>query len=125
IEACKLELKLASFHLRNEMERLMNIFTGMVIGKNIQISLSISENIPEQVVLDKEKLKQILFNIVGNAIKFTPSGGAIYLTVSGEVIISNNLMLYFSIRYTGKGIPYDYVHNLTQPFNNIDISYTM
>ena len=124
IEAGKLELKLASFHLRNELERLMDIFTGMVIGKNIQISLSISENIPEQVVLDKEKLKQILFNIVGNAIKFTPSGGAIYLIVSGEVIISNNLMLYFSIRDTGKGIPSAYVHKLTQPFIQVDSSDT-
>src|SRR5690554_5268483 len=124
IEAGKLELKLSAFHFKNELQRLVDIFTGMVIGKNIQISLSISDNIPEQVLLDKEKLKQILFNIVGNAIKFTPSGGAVYLTVSGEVIISNHLMLYFAVRDTGKGIPPAYVQKLTQPFIQVDSSDT-
>ena len=124
IEAGKLELKLSAFHFKNELQRLVDIFSGMVIGKNIQISLSISDKIPEQVLLDREKLKQILFNIVGNAIKFTPPGGAIYLTVSGEVIISNNLMLYFAIKDTGKGIPSAYVHKLTQPFIQVDSSDT-
>ncbi|HLT07187.1 MAG TPA: ATP-binding protein [Cyclobacteriaceae bacterium] len=124
IEAGRLELQLSSFHFRNEIDAIVNIFSGMVIEKNIHLGLTISDNIPEVVLLDRKKLKQILFNIIGNAVKFTPKGGSIDVTVSGEVIISNNLMLYFSIKDTGKGIPSTHIHKLAQPFVQVDSSDT-
>ena len=124
IEAGKLELQLSAFCFRDEITGIVDIFSGMVIEKNIQMSLTISEKIPDIVVLDRQKLKQILFNIIGNAVKFTPRGGAIDVTISGEVIISNNLMLYFAIKDTGKGIPNDHIHKLTQPFIQVDSSDT-
>src|SRR5690606_12236115 len=77
IEAGKLELKPTCFNFRTEIKKVMDIFSGMIIGKNIQIHLSVSDKIPEMVLLDKKKLKQILFNIIGNAVKFTPAGGTI------------------------------------------------
>ena len=124
IEAGKLELQLSTFHFRNEIQATIDIFSGMVIEKNIKISLVISEKIPEIVLLDRNKLKQILFNILGNAVKFTPPGGSIDVTISGEVIISNNLMLYFAIKDTGKGIPQTHIEKLTQPFIQVDSSDT-
>jgi PAS domain S-box-containing protein len=124
IEAGKLELQLSAFRFRDEIRAISDIFSGMVIEKNIQMSLTISEKIPEIVVLDRKKLKQILFNIIGNAVKFTPKGGAIDVTISGEVIISNNLMLYFAVKDTGKGIPSSHIHKLTQPFIQVDSSDT-
>ena len=124
IEAGKLELQLSAFCFRDEITGIVDIFSGMVIEKNIQMSLTISEKIPDIVVLDRQKLKQILFNIIGNAVKFTPRGGAIDVTISGEVIISNNLMLYFAIKDTGKGIPHDHIRKLTQPFIQVDSSDT-
>jgi PAS domain S-box-containing protein len=124
IEAGKLELQLSAFRFRDEIKGIVDIFSGMVIEKGIQISLTISDKIPEIVVLDRQKLKQILFNIIGNAVKFTPPGGAIDVTISGEVIISNNLMLYFAIKDTGKGIPPAHLHKLTQPFIQVDSSDT-
>lgn len=124
IEAGKLELQLTTFHFRNEIQATIDIFSGMVIEKDIKISLVISEKIPEIVLLDRKKLKQILFNILGNAVKFTPRGGSIDVTISGEVIISNNLMLYFAIKDTGRGIPSAHIEKLTQPFIQVDSSDT-
>ncbi len=124
IEAGKLELQLSAFHFRDEIKATADIFSGMIIEKNIKMSLAISDKIPETVLLDRKKLKQILFNIIGNAVKFTPRGGAIDVTVSGEVIISNNLMLYFAIKDTGKGIPPEHIHKLIQPFIQVDSSDT-
>lgn len=124
IEAGKLELKLSSFNFRNEIQGLVNIFSGMVMEKKIEISLTVSDKIPAIVVLDRKKLKQILFNIIGNAVKFTPARGKINITVSGEIIISNNLMLYFAVQDTGKGIPRSNIQQLTQPFIQVDSSDT-
>ena len=124
IEAGKLELQLTTFHFRNEIQATIDVFSGMTIEKDIKISLVISEKIPEIVLLDRKKLKQILFNILGNAVKFTPRGGSIDVTISGEVIISNNLMLYFAIKDTGKGIPSTHIEKLTQPFIQVDSSDT-
>lgn len=124
IEAGKLELKLISFNFKDEMMATVDMFSGLLIEKKVQMHLHISDTIPEMVLLDRKKLKQVLFNIIGNAVKFTPEGGDIYVTVSGEVIISNNLILYFSVKDTGKGIPYTHIQTLTQPFIQVDSSDT-
>ena len=116
IEAGKLELEPVNFNIRGELDVIARIFSGMVLDKDIHINLSVSEEIPEVVSLDKNKLKQILFNIVGNAIKFTPRSGQIDINVFGEVIFADNLMLNFSIRDTGKGFPSKYIPRLTEPF---------
>lgn len=124
IEAGKLELKLNCFNFRNEIQRVVDIFSGMVTGKDIQIHLSISNKIPALVILDRKKLKQILFNIIGNAVKFTSQGGIIEIKIAGEVIISDNLMLYIAVKDTGKGIPSSHISKLTQPFLQVDSSDT-
>ena len=116
IEAGKLELEPVNFNLRGELEVVASIFSGMVMDKDIHISLSVSDKIPEMVSLDKNKLKQILFNIVGNAIKFTPRSGEININVFGEVIFADNLMLNFSIKDTGQGFPSKHIPRLTEPF---------
>lgn len=124
IEAGKLELRLTAFDLRNEIKRVVDIFSGMVLDKNIHTHLNISDKIPELVLLDRKKLKQILFNIIGNAVKFTPEGGTIEINISGEVIISHHLMLSFSVKDSGLGIPSSHINELTQPFIQVDSSDT-
>lgn len=124
IEAGKLELKMSCFNFRSEIQRVIDIFSGMVIGKDIQINLSISNKIPALIILDRKKLKQILFNIIGNAVKFTSQGGSIEIKIAGEVIISDNLMLYVAVKDTGKGIPSSHLSKLTQPFLQVDSSDT-
>src|SRR5690606_26294758 len=120
--AGKLELKLSCFNFKNEIQKLVDSFSGMVIEKNIRIILSISDKIPDLILLDRKKLSQILFNIIGNAVKFTYEGGIIEIKISGEVIISDNLILYIAVKDTGKGIPSSQISKLTPPFTQVDSS---
>lgn len=75
IEAGKMELNPVRFSLRPEMERILNIFTGMAQEKSLKVNLSIDDSLPEAIVIDKDKLAQIFFNIIGNAVKYSLKGG--------------------------------------------------
>ncbi|MDN3670203.1 ATP-binding protein [Echinicola jeungdonensis] len=119
IEAGKLELNLSSIQFKREINRAINIFSGMVAKKNIKINLSLSPEIPECLIIDKEKLNQILFNIVGNAIKFTPNGGRISISIKGEHIMEDSLMINFSISDNGVGIPVSKIDQLIHPFTQV------
>src|SRR5690606_37305337 len=65
IESCKIELQFSTFHFRNEIQATIYVFSGIVIDKGIKIFLTISDKIPEVVLLDQKKLKQIRFKIIG------------------------------------------------------------
>ncbi|MBD8487492.1 response regulator [Echinicola sp. CAU 1574] len=120
IEEGKLELNVSSFQFREELKRVISIFSGMVTEKKISLNVSISDEIPVWMVLDKEKLSQILFNIIGNAIKFTPKGGTVDLKVTGEPILDKNFMIYFLVKDTGVGIPKSKIPQLINPFTQAD-----
>lgn len=116
IEEGKLELDLSSVRLQEELNKVINIFSGMVLKKDMHLNLTVSPNVPKWLILDKEKLNQILFNIIGNAIKFTPRGGEVNIKVSGEPFMDKNFMIYFIVQDTGVGIPKSKVHSLINPF---------
>ncbi|GGF37777.1 PAS domain-containing hybrid sensor histidine kinase/response regulator [Echinicola rosea] len=116
IEEGKLELELSSSKFREELNKVINIFSGMVVGKELSLNLDISPVIPQWLILDNEKLSQILFNIIGNAVKFTPKGGDVKIKVSGEPILDKNFMLYFNVKDTGVGIPKSKIDKLIHPF---------
>ncbi|AWW31915.1 PAS domain-containing sensor histidine kinase [Echinicola strongylocentroti] len=116
IEEGKLELELSSSKFREELSKVINIFSGMVVGKGLTLNLDISPAIPQWLIMDNEKLSQILFNIIGNAVKFTPKGGEVSIKVSGEPILDKNFMLYFIVKDTGVGIPQSKIDKLINPF---------
>ncbi|WP_229239599.1 PAS domain-containing hybrid sensor histidine kinase/response regulator [Echinicola soli] len=116
IEEGKLELELSNSKFREELNKVINIFSGMVVGKELSLNLNISPIIPQWLILDNEKLSQILFNIIGNAVKFTPKGGDVSIKVSGEPILDKNFMLYFNVKDTGVGIPKSKIDQLINPF---------
>ncbi|WP_245553299.1 PAS domain-containing hybrid sensor histidine kinase/response regulator [Echinicola vietnamensis] len=116
IEEGKLELELSSSKFREELNKVINIFSGMVVGKELSLNLDIAPTIPQWLILDNEKLSQILFNIIGNAVKFTPKGGDVSIKVSGEPILDKNFMLYFNVKDTGVGIPKSKIDQLINPF---------
>ncbi|MDY6804728.1 MAG: ATP-binding protein [Cyanobacteriota bacterium] len=74
IEAGKLELDWQPVNLRILTEEIQQIFSQKAIEKNISLLLEIEETVPKQVIFDDIRLRQILFNVVGNAIKFTEAG---------------------------------------------------
>lgn len=124
IESGMMDLNLSVFHFRSEMERVFKIFEGIVQKKNIHFSYSFGEFIPEFVQFDKEKVAQVLLNIIGNALKFTPNGGNVHISITVESIIEESIIVYFTVNDSGPGIPADKVDSLTQPFVQLDGSNT-
>ncbi|WP_375583552.1 ATP-binding protein [Cyclobacterium xiamenense] len=116
IEAGKMELNPMLFKLKPEMERIINVFSGMAQEKSLSIRLHIDESLPEVVVLDKEKLTQIFFNIIGNAVKYSKKNGEISVFLKGEKLFSNNLILHCAVEDNGVGIDQDKLPELLKPF---------
>jgi PAS domain S-box-containing protein len=119
IEAGKLELNPLSFDIRKELNRIINVFTGMAHTKKIKIDLKVDKDIPEFVELDKDKLSQIFVNIIGNAVKFSYFEGKISVLIKGEILFTDNLILHCVIKDNGIGIPEDKVSLLTIPFTQV------
>jgi len=124
IEAGEMSLNPKIFNFKNEIEKSIKIFSGLVNEKNISFTYQFGSMMPEYVELDKEKLIQVLINIIGNAIKFTPEGGRVNLKISGEEILEKSIILNFEITDSGIGIPEDQISNLTKPFVQVDSSNT-
>lgn len=124
IESGEMTLYNSVFKLKTEIEKIFKIFSGLLKEKNIQFTSHFDASLPEYVELDKDKLRQILINIIGNAIKFTPSGGKIEVDISGELIFEKNVILNFEVKDNGIGIPKDKIEMLAKPFVQLDSSST-
>ncbi|MCH7402158.1 response regulator [Belliella kenyensis] len=124
IEAGMMSLDISKFDLKEEVLKILNIFNGLIEEKKIHLRYSFEQFIPKYVQMDKLKLGQILFNLIGNAIKFTPNGGDIIVSVTGEMFLERNVMLNFSIKDSGIGISDDKIQSLKMPFVQADNSNT-
>ncbi|WP_339904364.1 ATP-binding protein [uncultured Cyclobacterium sp.] len=116
IEAGKMELVPVSMDLTAELEKIIKVFSGMVQQNSLVINLNIEKNIPQIIILDKDKLAQIFFNIIGNAVKFSKVGGQIDINISGELIFTKNLILTCTVKDNGVGIAKDKIPQLVKPF---------
>jgi signal transduction histidine kinase/CheY-like chemotaxis protein len=105
IEAGKLNIKKETINPSNMFLEIESIFHGKIISKNISFIVEIDEKIPKYIILDGIRTRQILFNLIGNAIKFTQTG---YIKLKVENIYKDNIKdkvdLQFSIEDTGIGI---------------------
>ena len=119
IEAGKLTLVSADFDLRTLMEEVVELLTPRGHQKNLEILCRISPEIPERLLGDPVRIRQVLTNLAGNAIKFTESGGvgieAQLLANSGE-----EAKLRILVRDTGIGIPEDRQLDIFENFTQID-----
>lgn len=101
IETGTLQLSPGSFRFRNETDSIVRTF---IQGNKVEINLSISDNIPELVILDRARYSQILTNILAIATEDKPDLGLLDIDITGEVILSQNLMLYVTVKNNGQGI---------------------
>ena len=105
METGQTSLKAFSFNLKEVMESVLNAFYLDARSKKIEISLQYDKQIPEALIGDKDTLRQILYNLIGNALKFTEKGKvevAVQQVVDNEK--SDRLKLRFSVKDTGIGI---------------------
>ncbi|MCH7414709.1 ATP-binding protein [Belliella sp. R4-6] len=124
IESGMMLLDASIFNFKEEFEKILKIFSGMIQHKNIKLSYQFGPLIPEFVELDKEKLGQILFNLIGNSIKFTPVKGEVFIYIYGESFLNDNIILHFSVKDSGIGIPESKIETLKEPFVQVDGSNT-
>lgn len=120
IESGEMNLNPTVFHFKQEIEKCLRIFSGLVKEKKIELTYQFESMVPEYVEMDREKLNQILNNLIGNAVKFTPPGGSIRMNIAGESILDRNIMLHFEVKDSGIGIPAEKIKNLTKPFYQVD-----
>jgi PAS domain S-box-containing protein len=122
IEAGMLELEAHPFIVKNSVQSVCNLLNGQARDKAINLSYQVSEDIPHTLMGDSSRLRQILLNLISNAIKFTQQGN-ITITVSGrEPDSQSTYELTFAVADTGIGIDRDRLVKLFQPFSQADSS---
>ncbi len=123
IEAGRMELERIDFELRRLAEGVVKIAAATGSAKPITVEAVIDPDVPHHAVGDPVRLRQVLLNLLGNAIKFTPQG-EVRLELSREESESGELVLRFLVRDTGIGMTPDQRERLFQPFTQADTSTT-
>ncbi|NJN68274.1 MAG: PAS domain S-box protein [Chloroflexaceae bacterium] len=116
IEAGRLDMEYFAFNLRECVEDTLNLLASKAAAKNLNLAYEMDEHAPEMVMGDSTRVRQVLVNLVDNAIKFTHTG---------EVVVSvggRGPEGHLRVRDTGIGIPADRLDRLFQPFSQVDAS---
>ena len=119
IEAGKLNLEDRTFNLRHKIEELIDLMAERAQAKNLEFNFKLQPNLPTEVRGDSLRLYQILFNLLGNAIKYTEAG-EIFLSVRVFEEQEDRVTLHFAVRDTGIGIPPECREKIFQPFYRVD-----
>jgi len=124
IESGKIYIQANEFYISELLEDTKKLFYPAAINKNIQLTAVIMDGVPEKASGDVYKIKQILNNLVGNAIKFTPKG-EVRILVNKQYSQDERLFeIEFQVKDTGIGIPEDYISNIFDRFSQSDSSNT-
>jgi signal transduction histidine kinase/CheY-like chemotaxis protein len=123
IEAGKLELSSIAFDPREALGELTDLFAERCAYKGLEFVYCVDEAVPSQLIGDPVRLRQILVNLVGNAIKFTERG-EILVEVSLERVEGDRVVLGFAVADTGIGIPADQCARVFESFHQVDGSLT-
>ena len=125
IEAGHLVLSHDEFDPSSTLREAVGIFSGNAAQKNIRLESNVIGVIPSLVSADESRLRQVLFNLIGNAVKFTEKGSVV---VECRSILDEqngeHLSLQFAVRDTGIGIPRDKIAAVLQPFTQAEGSYS-
>jgi signal transduction histidine kinase/ligand-binding sensor domain-containing protein/CheY-like chemotaxis protein len=121
IESGKMELENIEFDLRDCVEDVLDLFASGASGLNLDLCYWFEPNVPDKIVGDPQRLRQVMVNLVGNAIKFTKEG-EIYIHVEMLEQSNDSVKLGFKVKDSGIGIPADRVDRLFKSFSQLDAS---
>jgi signal transduction histidine kinase len=114
IDANKMDLDETDFEIRNVVYETAKIFSVQAAQKRLLFDSKVSPDVPVEVFSDPGRVRQVLVNLIGNALKFTHEGGVtVFVEVEGD-------MLHFVVRDTGIGIPKEKLALIFQPFSQAD-----
>ncbi|MDP5170509.1 MAG: response regulator [Bacteroidia bacterium] len=123
IESGRLDLESVPFPTIEPIEDVMDLLASRAHAKGIDVMYTLEEQVPVMIQSDITRIRQVLVNLVGNAIKFTEKG-QVLVTVSASSIIDRECEMTFSVKDTGIGIPQDRIARLFQSFSQVDASTT-
>ena len=123
IEAGRLELDRAPFDIRETLGDTMKSLAVRASRASLELAFEVSRDVPQMLIGDYARLRQVVVNLIGNAIKFTPQGEVV-LTVSCESRDEAGVRLHFSVTDTGIGIPADKFDCIFEEFQQVDSSTT-
>jgi two-component system, sensor histidine kinase and response regulator len=121
IEAGKFELEAIPFDIRDCLHSSIKTLEVTALEKNLRVTASVSSEVPVSVVGDPARVRQILLNLVGNALKFTERGG-ITVSVSQKLAYDDQIELSFAVSDTGPGIPQEKQQRIFSAFTQADES---
>jgi len=116
-EAGKFDIRLDSFHVQDLVNSVVLALSSKVKAKKLSLEVNIDDNIPESVISDHQRIKQVLYNLLGNAIKFTYTG-----SINLDVWYEDGDILVFKIKDTGVGIDESKLDMIFEPFTQGDSS---
>ena len=123
IESGKMDLEIKDFEIEKMIKTVLSLLSYNAHKKGIEVIYYIDKDIPEFLIGDEKKIRQILVNLVGNSVKFTKTGH-IFLEIKKKSVSNKIFELEFSVTDTGVGILEENKSKLFQPFVQGDLSYT-
>jgi PAS domain S-box-containing protein len=120
IEAQELEIEKYPFKIKDSLKSIKDVTSLSAIRKNLNYDMQINTNVPDWLMGDGKRIQQVIFNLVGNAIKFTEKGGIALSIDWDEVNGKNSLMI--QVQDTGIGIPDEFHKELFNKFSQADTS---
>ena len=116
IESGKLVLALEPFELKRALREVRRFITPLAKDKSLVFEINVMEGVPAAYLGDRMKLQQILINLLGNAVKFTPLGGRIALTVERVAVLNDTARLRLTVADNGVGMDADFLPHLFELF---------
>ncbi len=124
IEAGRMEVVTEPFSPRHFLNDVLDTFTGQARDKGVELNSHIDKALPELLVGGKSRLRQVVFNLVGNAIKFTEQGSVnVAMDLMEKDAQDRTARVLISVQDTGIGIPDDKISQIFEPFTQVDGSY--
>ncbi len=120
IDARRMEIRNADFHLHRFAQNISKIIGIHAQEKGIDFEMDLHPDLPQQVVGDETRLRQVLLNILGNAVKFTSQGGVLLSVSPPADSSSSEDEILFEVEDTGTGIPEEELEEIFLPFHQVD-----
>ena len=124
IEVGKMKLEKIVFNLRRVINDVVSLFQLSAVGKGLKMGVFIEQDVPEEFIGDPFRLRQVISNLIGNAVKFTNEGQIDLIVRKMEVNPTNKVKVSFVVKDTGVGIPEEKRDILFKSFSQVDNSNT-
>ncbi|MCL2191941.1 MAG: ATP-binding protein [Treponema sp.] len=120
IEQGKMEILPTNYHLSSMLNDVISIIRMKITDSNLQFVVNVDANTPNSLHGDGARIRQVLLNLLGNAVKFTDSGGFVSLNVHGKMEGKDMVNLIIDVEDSGHGIKEEHLHNLFDEYAQFD-----